>query len=312
MRTPGRRTSGYQAAGESPTRRAAPGAVRRDPRRAASPDRRWMAAVLPQQRRRLHRHDRRTGLLLLRQGGVPQLANRRLHPGPSGIRHRRRRCRRAAGGDAARRGLLRHRRRRSPGRWLASGVPRPSWVGTPSRRRTTHHGPDRPYGSATERTGRIRQQSRLDSCTIRIRAVSPVTSLPLVASALRSPALGGWCQSARPDPLSELVAFPGFDSRLRVLLDALLRHGRSVGLAIGDVDHLKEYVETANELDPRSFGHLAGNALMRDLGHLTIGWLHRQHHLRAVAATFGGDEVIIAAEVGAAETFHAQVTGLAA
>jgi len=142
--------------------------------------------------------------------------------------------------------------------------------------------------------------------------VSPVTSLPLVASALRSPALGGWCQSARPDPLTELVAFPDFDSQFPDLLDTSLRHGRSVGLAIGDVDHLKEYVETANELDPRSFGHLAGNALMRDLGHLTIGWLHRQHHLRAVAATFGGDEVIIAAEVGAAETFHAQVTGLAA
>jgi len=133
-----------------------------------------------------------------------------------------------------------------------------------------------------------------------------------VVPALRSPVLGGWCQTARPDPLTELVAFPDFDAQFPGLLDVSLRRGRSVGLAIGDVDHLKEYVETANELDPRSFGHLAGNALMRDLGHLTIGWFHQQDCPRAVAATFGGDEVIIAAEVSAADTFHAQVTSLAA
>jgi GGDEF domain-containing protein len=68
-------------------------------------------------------------------------------------------------------------------------------------------------------------------------------------------------------------------------------------LAIGDVDDLRGYVSAAKTEDPTLFGHLAGSDCMRRVGEATRAWaadmLDRWPF--AICATFGGDEVIIAA-----------------
>lgn len=137
-------------------------------------------------------------------------------------------------------------------------------------------------------------------------------ALPGTASSLlgRLPVGGGWCTAAREDPITGLVAFPDFDAHFPHHLTQALRRGLRVGLAIGDVDRLKEYVEAANAADPTNFGHLAGNALMAQLGRLTTAWFDRQMFGRGCVSTFGGDEVIIAAEVPALGDFHDAVREL--
>lgn len=125
------------------------------------------------------------------------------------------------------------------------------------------------------------------------------------------PIAGAWCVAARDDPITGLVAYPDFDDEFPGLLWQSLQAGHTVGLAVGDVDHLKEYVEAANAADPMSFGHLAGNAFMRQLGEVTATWFHRQAFGRGCASTFGGDEVILAARTAGLATFHGSVVSLA-
>ena len=125
------------------------------------------------------------------------------------------------------------------------------------------------------------------------------------------PVAGGWCAAARDDPITGLVAYPDFDDEFPGLLWQSLQVGHTVGLAVGDVDHLKEYVEAANAADPMSFGHLAGNAFMRQLGDVTATWFHRQAFSRGCASTFGGDEVILAARTAGLARFHSEVVSLA-
>jgi GGDEF domain-containing protein len=109
------------------------------------------------------------------------------------------------------------------------------------------------------------------------------------------PTAGGWCDDARDDPITGLVAWPGFFARLPGLIAAAIDQGHSVGLAIGDVDHLKGYVEGAKAVDAQSFGHLAGNAFMRRLGTLARNWLWRSSPEHSCLATFGGDEIVLIA-----------------
>ncbi|MEU1516252.1 GGDEF domain-containing protein [Streptomyces sp. NPDC005811] len=137
---------------------------------------------------------------------------------------------------------------------------------------------------------------------------------PLTASVpLFDPAqmpLRTWCAGSREDPLTGLITFPDFHSHIPRALAAALAEGELVGLAIGDVDGLKEHVEQANATDPTCYGHLAGNQVMARLGAATRSWFHTQPWQYGCAATFGGDEVIIAATLDNASAFHRAVAEL--
>lgn len=104
----------------------------------------------------------------------------------------------------------------------------------------------------------------------------------------------GWCADSREDPITGLVAFPDFHMNFPKLLQAALAAGEAVGLAIGDVDNLKAHVESANESDPFSFGHLAGNIVMTRLGQVARTWFWQHASECGLVSTFGGDEVIVA------------------
>ncbi|MEV6840022.1 hypothetical protein AB0N17_36960 [Streptomyces sp. NPDC051133] len=122
--------------------------------------------------------------------------------------------------------------------------------------------------------------------------------------------LRNWCAGSREDPLTGLVTFPDFHSNIPRALAAALTDGALVGLAIGDVDGLKDHVERANATDPTCYGHLAGNRVMARLGAVTRTWFHTQPWEHGCAATFGGDEVIIAAALDDAAAFHRAVAEL--
>jgi GGDEF domain-containing protein len=119
-----------------------------------------------------------------------------------------------------------------------------------------------------------------------------------------------WCAGAREDPLTGLLAFPDFHHCLPASLVSALQRGDVVALAIGDVDGLKEHVESTNSSDPTSYGHLAGNAVMTRLGAITRSWFHQQSWTAGCVATFGGDEVIIAVQENDPNHFLAAVRSL--
>ncbi|WUJ74682.1 GGDEF domain-containing protein [Kribbella soli] len=124
------------------------------------------------------------------------------------------------------------------------------------------------------------------------------------------PTSGGWCDDARDDPITGLIAWPGFFTRLPGLIADAIGHGDSVGLAIGDVDNLKDYVEGAKAVDAQSFGHLAGNAFMGRLGTLARNWLWRTSLEHSCLATFGGDEIVLIATTTDENSFLTHVEGL--
>jgi hypothetical protein len=76
------------------------------------------------------------------------------------------------------------------------------------------------------------------------------------------PSHGRWCPDARDDPTTGLVAWPGFFRRVPALLHQAPVGGTPVGRAIGDVDGMKDHVESLRGTDAGAFGHLAGNALV--------------------------------------------------
>jgi GGDEF domain-containing protein len=124
-----------------------------------------------------------------------------------------------------------------------------------------------------------------------------------IDTALGLPSRGGWLAEARRDPITGLVAFPDFHAAFGRHLLTALDAGRPVGVAIGDVDHLKQHVENANATDPESFGHLAGNALMARLGELCTVWFREQPFPAGCVSTFGGDEVIVAVTLDRPDRF---------
>jgi GGDEF domain-containing protein len=124
------------------------------------------------------------------------------------------------------------------------------------------------------------------------------------------PSRGGWLREARTDPITGLVAFPDFHAAFGRHLIAAIDAGRSVGVAIGDVDHLKQHVENTNATDPESFGHLAGNALMARLGELCGVWFRELPYPAGCVSTFGGDEVIVAVILDHDDNFQHEVAVL--
>jgi GGDEF domain-containing protein len=106
-----------------------------------------------------------------------------------------------------------------------------------------------------------------------------------------------WCAGSREDPVTGLIAFPDFHAYLPHQLTATLLEGKLIALAIGDVDGLKQHVEVSNVADPASFGHLAGNQVMAKIGAVARAWFGDQPWPKGCLATFGGDEVIVAAAV---------------
>jgi GGDEF domain-containing protein len=127
-----------------------------------------------------------------------------------------------------------------------------------------------------------------------------------------APQRGVWCTSLRDDPITGLIAWPQFEYTLPDLLRDAVRDGRTVGLAIGDCDDFKAFVERERAVDPRTWGHLVGNKVMADLGRLARCWLDRlDERIRAAAlATFGGDEIVIVADVTDGPAFGAVVAEL--
>ncbi|MGV9839133.1 GGDEF domain-containing protein [Nocardia niigatensis] len=109
------------------------------------------------------------------------------------------------------------------------------------------------------------------------------------------PTAGDWLSQARLDPTTGLLAFADFRTDVGRHLVEAANAGHSVGVAIGDVDGLKEHMQNRQEGDLR--GHLAGHALMERFGELTACWFRDQGFTAGAAAAFGGDELIIAAVV---------------
>lgn len=125
------------------------------------------------------------------------------------------------------------------------------------------------------------------------------------------PCRAEWLTGARSDPITGLVAFP--DLYPHAIADALAHVAAEhtlLGLAIGDVDDLKGHVEHSNATDPDSFGHLAGNALMTQLGSVCREWFADTAFPSGCVSTFGGDEVIVVATGVTEAGFTSSVTDL--
>lgn len=126
------------------------------------------------------------------------------------------------------------------------------------------------------------------------------------------PAIGSWRMSARDDPVTGLVAWPGFFARLPGVVAEHLCAGSPVGLAIGDVDDFAGYVASMSTADVRSFGHLAGIELRACLGETARDWLHDDGVGDGCLATFGGDDLVFAAATESEAAFQGQVARLRA
>lgn len=111
------------------------------------------------------------------------------------------------------------------------------------------------------------------------------------------------------DPLTNLVAYPSFERYINKRFSHLVRSG--LHLAIGDVDDLKQYTMTCNSRDPTLFGHLAGNHCMGRVGSITSQWASTMGDLNLICATFGGDELVIAASGWSYEKFVTSIRDLA-
>lgn len=125
-----------------------------------------------------------------------------------------------------------------------------------------------------------------------------------------SPIKGRWTGAEVRDPITNLLAFPAFHDHFAAHFHSHLSANSEVGIAIGDVDSLKEYVEGRKSDDPQLFGHLAGNALMRDLGIHALQWFCDWVAPWGVVSTFGGDEIIIACAGIERHSFESEVRTL--
>ncbi len=86
---------------------------------------------------------------------------------------------------------------------------------------------------------------------------------------------------ARTDALTGLPNRRAWDEQLYHELAHASRHGHTVTVAVADIDHFKRYNDT--------FGHQAGDALLRDVGN--AWWLALR--LSDFIARYGGDEFAI-------------------
>jgi GGDEF domain-containing protein len=118
--------------------------------------------------------------------------------------------------------------------------------------------------------------------------------------------------SARDDPLTGFVAWPGFFARLPGMLAEQLQAGRSVGFAIGEVNDLSGYIEGLSAADARAVGHLAGVELVTRLGATARDWLHDDDVRDGCLATFGRGEIVFVAEARSEAAFVSHVGRLRA
>jgi GGDEF domain-containing protein len=126
------------------------------------------------------------------------------------------------------------------------------------------------------------------------------------------PAIGSWRMSARDDPITGLVAWPGFFARLPTLVAEHLHARRSVGVSIGKVQDLSGYIESMSAADSPTFGHLAGVELLTQLGATARDWLHADDVRDGCLATFGGGEIVFVAAARSEAGFVGHVGGLRA
>jgi GGDEF domain-containing protein len=124
------------------------------------------------------------------------------------------------------------------------------------------------------------------------------------------PRCGGWAAQARPDPCTGLVSFPDFHAEFPGHLANAADRKATIGLAIGDVDRLTGYGGSLDTVNPERFGHLAGNAIMTRLGLVSATWFREQKFRAGCVSTFGGDELIVAAEVRDPDTFELSIVTL--
>jgi GGDEF domain-containing protein len=124
-------------------------------------------------------------------------------------------------------------------------------------------------------------------------------------------AVGSWRMSTRDDPITGLLAWPGFFARLPNLVTEHLHAGRSVGLSIGKVDDLDDYIESACVPATPALGHLAGVELMSRMGATAREWLHDGVR-HGCLATFSGAEIFLVAEAESEATFVGSVRRLRA
>jgi GGDEF domain-containing protein len=113
------------------------------------------------------------------------------------------------------------------------------------------------------------------------------------------------------DPITQLVAFPNFDASFPDLVNEAFASGREIGVAVGDVDDMKSYVEGERAADELCFGHLAGNALMAQLGAVALRWFGAADIGSGCLSTFGGDEIVLlAVSESVGQRFDEQVLAL--
>lgn len=113
------------------------------------------------------------------------------------------------------------------------------------------------------------------------------------------------------DPITGLISFPNFNAVFPDLINGALGAGHQVGLAVGDVDNMKSYVERKRAADDLCFGHLAGNALMSELGAIALGWFSGSPIERGCLTTFGGDEIVLLTNSLSQQELLEQVSTLA-
>lgn len=109
------------------------------------------------------------------------------------------------------------------------------------------------------------------------------------------PIKGEWLGETYLCPTTGLVSFQSFYKEFPEALPTLLNAEHGFGLAIGDVDNLKSYVESSKREDPGKFGHIAGNQFMGDLSKISAAHYEKMTHSWSCLSSFGGDEIILAA-----------------
>jgi GGDEF domain-containing protein len=110
-----------------------------------------------------------------------------------------------------------------------------------------------------------------------------------------NPIKGEWFGDIYLCPTTGLVSFQSFYRKFPEVLPMLLRADQGFGLAIGDVDNLKSYVESSKREHPEKFGHIAGNQFMGMLSRISATHFHGMNHSWSCLSSFGGDEIILAA-----------------
>ena len=87
---------------------------------------------------------------------------------------------------------------------------------------------------------------------------------------------------ASSDGLTRLANRHMFDATLERELNAARRSNRPLSLLLVDVDHFKAFNDT--------YGHQAGDDILRHIANILLGWTRRP---RDLAARYGGDELAL-------------------